>query len=271
MRTSKPRPVVDLEPVGSGGGAWRTWLFVLALLLLLGVGGWLLLSRFRGSNAPPRLSQATEVRSSVTQEGDSLDVVVDWKLTIAPAQGVAESVRVEVGLGDGATAQVSTNPAEQRNDTLRLPAPLAGETSTGYSCVSAVHHGRLGREECTPWQFVRPSAERARVDTSLKPKGAARETIRVARVVVQPGGLQVDPDVGGRCAAWQHENPTRSVWLEVNRRAVPECTGPNGKPTVAQFCAFAELEDGRRTTTRNSADNPYCERLFRDWSSQRIS
>jgi hypothetical protein len=269
MRTSKPRPVVDLEPAGPSG-AWRTWLFVLALLLLVGVGGWLLLSRFRGALVPPTLSHATDVRSNVTQEGDSLDVIVSWALTVAPSQGVAESVRVEVGLGDGATAQVSTSAADQRTDTLRLPAPLAGETSTGYSCVSAVHHGRLTREDCTPWQFVRPAAERARVDTSLRPKRAA-ETAPVARVVVQPGGLQVDPDVGGRCATWQRQNPSRSVWLEVNRRAVPECTGPNGKPTVAQFCAFAELKDGRRTKTRNSAGNPYCERLFRDWSSQRVS
>jgi hypothetical protein len=59
--------------------------------------------------------------------------------------------------------------------------------------------------------------------------------------------------------------------VDVNRKAVPECTGPNGKPTVAQFCAFAVLEDGRRTKASNSADNPYCDRLFRDWSSELIS
>jgi hypothetical protein len=93
----------------------------------------------------------------------------------------------------------------------------------------------------------------------------------VRRIVVQPSGLQVDPDMEGRCAAWQRQNPTRSVWVEVNQRAVPDCTGPNGKPTVAQFCAFAMLDDGRRIQTENSSKNPYCERLFRDWSEERVS
>jgi hypothetical protein len=268
---SKKQPVVDLEPVGPPRGLWRTVLFVLSLLVLLGVGAWLLISTFRRPPAPPTVSEAADVRSSVTQQGDSLDVIVDWRLTTAPAQGVAESVRVEVGLGDGATSQVSTNSAEQRTDTLRLPAPAQGETSTGYSCVAAVNHGRLGREDCTPWQFVRPSAEAVPQDTSRRAKGAARASTSIAQVVIQPAGLQVDPDVGGRCAHWQRDNPARSVWLDVNQRAVPECTGPNGKPTVAQFCAFAVLADGRRTKTQNSANNPYCERLFRDWSSERVS
>jgi hypothetical protein len=264
---SKQQPVVDVEPIGPSG-RWRNWLFVLLLLLLLGIGAWLLLSRFRQAMAPPALSEATDVRSSVSQLGDSLDVIVDWRLTSAPAQGVAESVRVEVGLGDGSTSQVSTNPAEQLADTLRLPAPAIGETSTGYSCVSAVHRSRLTREDCTPWQFVRPSAERTPEDSGPR---ARVSTPPVVRVEVQPTGLQVDPDVGGRCAEWQRRHPRQSVWLEVNRRAVPECTGPNGKPTVAQFCAFAVLKDGRKTKARNSVNNPYCERLFLDWSSERIS
>jgi hypothetical protein len=269
---SKKHPVVDLEPVGPLRRGWRTWLFVLSLLVLLGIGAWLLLSTFRAAPIESAVSQAADVRSSVTQQGDSLDVIVDWRLTTAPARGVAESVRVEVGLGDGATSQVSTSSAEQRTDTLRLPAPAPGETSTGYSCVAAVNHGRLSREDCTPWQFVRPSAERVPQDSSRKPKGKVREpTGTIARVVIQPGGLQVDPDVGGRCADWQRHHPGRSVWLDVNRRAVPECTGPNGKPTVAQFCAFAVLADGRRTKTQNSANNPYCDQLFHDWSSERVS
>ncbi len=266
---SKQPPIIDVEPVPSAR-RWWNWLFVLSMLLVLGGGVWLLLSRIRESAAQP-VAQATDVRSSVTEFGDSLDVVVNWQLTSAPAQGAAESVRVEVGLGDGTTSQVSTSAAVQRTDTLRLPAPADGETSAGYSCVSAIHHGRLTREDCTPWQFVRPSAERAPKDTATRPKRAARAGVHVARIVVQPTGLQVDPDVGGRCAEWQREHPGRSVWLDVNRRAVVECTGPNGKPTVAQFCAFALLEDGRRTKASNTADNPYCEQLFRDWSSERVS
>ena len=47
--------------------------------------------------------------------------------------------------------------------------------------------------------------------------------------------------------------------------------GPNGKPTVAQFCAFAVLEDGDRVKTENSTNSPYCETLFQAWVRERIS
>ncbi|HET7423646.1 MAG TPA: hypothetical protein VFJ92_08800, partial [Gemmatimonadales bacterium] len=80
-----------------------------------------------------------------------------------------------------------------------------------------------------------------------------------------------DPDTEGRCAQWQREHPGRSVWVETNRTAVPECTGPNGKPTVAQFCAFALLGDGRRVATKASEGVPYCQRLFAEWGRERIS
>jgi hypothetical protein len=61
------------------------------------------------------------------------------------------------------------------------------------------------------------------------------------------------------------------VWIDVNRTAVPDCTGPNGKPTVAQFCAFAVLADGRRVKTANSAKIRYCEELFQEWIRQRVT
>ena len=51
-------------------------------------------------------------------------------------------------------------------------------------------------------------------------------------------------EMGG--AAWQRQHPGTSVWITVNSQAIRECTGPNGKPTVAQFCAFAVLADGQR-------------------------
>jgi hypothetical protein len=57
----------------------------------------------------------------------------------------------------------------------------------------------------------------------------------------------------------------------VNRQAVPECTGPNGKPTVAQFCAFAVLTDGRRVMTISSRKVAYCDELFRRWSLERTA
>ena len=90
-------------------------------------------------------------------------------------------------------------------------------------------------------------------------------------IVIQPQGIQVDPDVGGKCAEWQQKHPDASVWITVNRRAVPECTGPNQKPTVAQFCAFAVLPDGRRVKTANSANNRYCDELFEEWTRERYS
>jgi hypothetical protein len=93
----------------------------------------------------------------------------------------------------------------------------------------------------------------------------------VSRIVVQPEGIQVDPDLGARCAAWQRQNPGRSVWVKVNREAIRECTGPNGKPTVAQFCAFAILADGRRVKTLSSQKVEYCEELFRRWASERTA
>ena len=75
----------------------------------------------------------------------------------------------------------------------------------------------------------------------------------------------------GRCASWQQQNPGRSVWVTVNQQAVPECTGLNGKPTVAQFCAFAVLSDGRRVRTHSSEKVEYCNELFRKWREERTA
>jgi hypothetical protein len=269
MRRSKPNElVVEEKPPGR----WKTPLLILLFLAVLVAGFWPLISRL---NRPPKTlvrSEAAQVRSEVTQEGDSLDVIVAWTLTKAPPQGTADSVRVEVGVGEGTQARVISHSANQLSDTLRVGAPQAGETSQGYSCVATIIRGRLNHDSCTPWQFVRPNAvpDTSRVTRGKKEKPtSSRETI--ARLEIQPAGLQVDPDVGGRCADWQRRNPERSVWLEVNRRAVAECTGPNNKPTVAQFCAFAVLTNGDRVQTRNSSKIPYCGRLFQEWVRERIS
>ena len=68
-----------------------------------------------------------------------------------------------------------------------------------------------------------------------------------------------------------HELKGKPIWLEVNQTAVPECMGPNGKPAVAQFCAFAVLQDGRRVKTENSTNNRYCDELYRAWAREQIS
>jgi hypothetical protein len=273
--TTRGPEVVDVQPVKPP--FWRRVILPLLLLGALGLALWDYRARSLESSQADVVAEATDVRSAVRREGDSLEVAVDWRLTTSSAQSVPESVRVEVGLKDGELTSVSTQPSERQADTLRIAAPSLGEVATGYTCVSALHRGRLREESCTPWQFVLPSVRPAPAsprDTTAQARPGPRrsaEASRVLRFVVQPLGLQVDPDSAGRCAAWQRKNPTKSVWIEVNQQAVRECTGPNGKPTVAQFCAFAVLADGRRVKTENSSNNPYCDRLFREWAAERVS
>jgi hypothetical protein len=256
------------------------WPMVLLLLALLGVAGaglWIIRLRMQPQRLAD-LSTAVGVRSEISVAGDSLDVAVFWRLTEPASAAPADSVRIEVGVGSGAEPQILLTPNTHNTDTLRIPAPNAGETASGYSCVAAVHGPRLSRETCTPWQYVRPMAQAPSgpvVDTAARrpaqKQDRAQAPVSVARIVIQPAGQQVDPDLGGRCAAWQQRNPSRSVWIEVNQEAVPECMGPNGRPTVAQFCAFALLTDGRRVKTAGSTNNAYCDRLYQEWVRERTT
>jgi hypothetical protein len=187
-------------------------------------------------------------------------VIVSWDLTLSDSAGRPDSIRVKV-MPDKQRRDslVSMQPATELADTLNLPAPAVGQTVSGLSCAAAAHPSEEAQETCTPWQYVRPAA-------TEQASGAV-----LIRIVIQPTGLQVDPDVEGACARWQQSHPADSVWVEVNRTAVPECTGPNRRPTVAQFCAFAVLPDGRRAKTANSVNNPYCEELFEEWIRERFS
>lgn len=209
----------------------------------------------------PVFAQATDVRSTIRESADSLQVEVAWDLTLSEPRGMPDSVRVRVIRSSADTLTITQHGAALA-DTAYLPAPKPGETMKGVSCVAARHAAQqLPVEEvCTPWQYVRPIAS-ARI--------AAGPV--VSRIVVQPTGLQVDPDVDGRCAEWQRTHGPDSVWIEVNLTAVPECTGPNDKPIVAQFCAFAVLRDGRRTQTTSSSKSRYCDELFADWIRERYS
>ena len=207
---------------------------VVAIALLIGVRG---------------VPELDLVRATVEPFGDRLRVITRWH-----ADGAIDAVRVSVKPA-GQQGSMSTHIAGETADTVIVAAPPSGGTHAGTSCVVPLRGGESGTERCTPWQFVRPSAAAATDDA--------------AQIVVQPAGLQVDPDVDGRCASWQAANPGRSPWIEVNRRAVAACTGPNGKPTIAQFCAFAILPDGDRLLTDNSRGNPYCEELFATWAAER--
>lgn len=272
MARWEPPPEQVIE--GRPGPRWPLVLLLLAIVAVA-LGGLLMLWRRLHPSRPGLQAMAADVRSSVTGQGDTLDVVVSWRLE-APAVAMADSVRIEVGIANGATSAAHVSSSDRRTDTLRLTVAAGPGAITGYSCVAAVHGDRLGREACTPWQYVRPSAEASTAplvpDTAARGRKPARAgAAGVSRIVIAPQGQQVDPDIGGKCVAWQRKHPTTPVWLEVNERAVPECMGPNGKPTVAQFCAFAELTDGRRVKTTNSAGNPYCERLYQGWVRERVT
>jgi hypothetical protein len=267
----EPEEVVIQEP--------RRWgRFLVLVLAIAAVGGaiWYFRNRMV-ANIEPQMGLASHVRSDVSTTGDSLDVIVAWQFSDPGRGGRPDSVRVEVGV-EGTDPHVDLLPGYTRADTLRLPSPAPGTTAMGQSCVSGVFAGRLWRETCTPWEFVRPSAAggpapRIPRDSAVRTRKTSRQpvTSQILRILVRPSGQQVDPDLGGRCAAWQSANPERSVWIKVNDSAVAECMGPNGKPTVAQFCAFAVLEDGSRVKTENSTNNPYCEDLFHIWVRERLS
>ena len=259
VRTIRRRRAPPPPPVAPTPFNLRNW--VIYFGLTLGIAGLM----FEGylfdhpSSPPlPTLSQATDVRSTVGAAGDSLQVVVAWDLTLSEAEGLPDSVVVRVMPQPQTTVRTATRPASQLADTAYLPAPAVGQTAQGLSCVAARHLDQAPQEVCTPWQYVRPAA-------------TAAATVLPGQIVVQPSGLQVDPDVAGTCAEWQRTHPGDSVWIEVNQKAVPECTGPNQKPMVAQFCAFAVLPDGRKIKTSNSINNPYCEELFAEWIRERYS
>src|SRR6476469_3496288 len=199
----------------------KRWPFVVLLLAVLGVaiaGLWMIRRRAQAAYRAEALPIATDVRSELSTAADSLQVVVTWQISALSGGGRVDSIRVEVGLGDGRKSQTQVSPSDQRTDTLRLPSPAEGESAAGYSCVATVQAARLSRETCTPWQYVRPTAELPKAATppasdSSKPaptprrKATAGASASVERIVIQPDGQQVDPDIGGKCSAWQRLHP----------------------------------------------------------------
>jgi hypothetical protein len=252
VRRRRNAPVTPPTPRPPNVRNWLIYLGIATLVAALMLDGSL---RHRPEHLLPKLSYATEVRSAVSEVGDSLRVVVAWDLTLSDAAGRPDSVLVRVTTGPQTPPVRAAQATTQLADTLYLLAPGRGETLSGVSCAAAAHATLPVEESCTPWQYVRPIAESAAPN----------------QIVIKPSGLQVDPDVGGRCSEWQRTHPDQSVWVQVNVTAVPECTGPNRKPVVAQFCAFAVLPNGKRVKTASSTNNSYCEELFVDWSRELYS
>lgn len=254
-RSEQPRPV---SPPPPNIRSWMIYTGLTVLVVVLMLDGFL---RHRPQHPLPAYSQTTEVRSSVAEVADSLQVVVSWDLTLSAPSGRPDSIRVKVRAEPRADSLLSIQSSHQLADTVYLVAPARGQTLRGISCAAAKHLGQPLEESCTPWQYIRPNVVTTSPDQPAAPN----------QIVIKPSGLQVDPDIDGRCAAWQAKHPTASVWIAVNRRAVPECTGPNRKPTVAQFCAFVVLPDGRRLKSANSANSSYCDELFVEWTRERYS
>jgi hypothetical protein len=251
-RRSEPPPPPIYRPPNIRN--WLIYAGLMGLIAALMLDGYL---RHRPEHPPlPRLAYAAEVRSALAERGDSLQVVVSWDLTLADSGGRPDSLLVKVTPASEQRSSSSSQSGTQLADTLYLSAPPRGQTVSGSSCVSTWHDQVPVDESCTPWQYVRPSA-------------ASESALN--QVVIRPSGLQVDPDMGGRCASWQRNHPGESVWIKVNVTAVPDCTGPNRRPVVAQFCAFAVLPDGRRVKTASSTNNSYCEELFVEWSRELYS
>jgi hypothetical protein len=241
------------------------FLFAVAVPVALAALLWWVRREAPKTAALTPLPEIEAVRSTVSELKDSLQVVVAWETSSSWLLSPTDSLKVEVvtdsGYPKGGRHEVFGFPTgDQRADTLSLPMPPPGQSVIGHSCAAVIHTGMPVDLSCTGWQYVRPSAV---FDTVAGPGSG--------RIVIQPGGLQVDPDVGGSCARWQKAHPEQSVWILTNRTAVPECTGSNLKPTVAKFCAFVVLPGGRRVKTANSTNDRYCDELFVEWTRERYS
>lgn len=104
----------------------------------------------------PLLSQTTDVRSTIWEAGDSLQIEIGWDLTISEPEGVPDSIRVRV-VQDSTEILTLIQAGSELADTAYIEAPEPGETVNGMSCVAA-HHGAGApiEEVCTPWRYVRP-------------------------------------------------------------------------------------------------------------------
>src|SRR5918992_1848144 len=89
----------------------------------------------------PSLSQATEVRSTLSELADSLRVVVSWDLTLSEPSGKPDSIQIKVTPAQQ-NALIATQASSQLADTVYLAPPPRGQTLSGISCAVTAHAGQ---------------------------------------------------------------------------------------------------------------------------------
>jgi hypothetical protein len=172
---------------------WPAVVLLLAIIAVAGYGLWMMERRLHPAINPA--ATAADVRSDISGAGDSLDVAVSWRLADVGA-GLPDSMRVEVGRGGGEASQTHVVAGSQRSDTLRIAAPLQGETVSGYSCVAARQsrtvrldrgqpQGRL-RVHGAEWQADRGAVLRVRAARGR----AAGQDPELHRRPVLPGAVR---------------------------------------------------------------------------------
>ena len=68
----------------------------------------------------------------------------------------------------------------------------------------------------------------------------------------------------GKCAAWQRSNPSTSVWVAVNEKAVPECTGQRQTDRRAVL-RFRDTSGWAAGADRSSEKVRTAMQLFVEW------
>jgi hypothetical protein len=153
LRRRRSDPVTPPAPRPPNVRNWLIYAGIITLVAGLMLDGSL---HHQPEHLPlPKVSYPVEVRSAVSEIGDSLQVVVSWDLTLSEPSGRPDSVLIRVTPANGGRAVVASQAASLMADTLYLAAPPGGGTLKGLSCVAAEHGGSAVDESCAPWQYVR--------------------------------------------------------------------------------------------------------------------
>jgi hypothetical protein len=131
---------------------------------------------------------------------------------------VAESVRVEVGLGDGDVAQFSTVSSRRPSTPPSCPRRAAGSDRQRLFLRRGSPAWPPRPEKCTPWQ-IRPAEWRG-VDSGGRRYGPARPPGSTDRGAARRGAGRSRHGVAGAPSGSGSTRAGRSGWRP-NRTAVP--------------------------------------------------